>query len=154
MSDLSPAQMRQITAAVYAAAPSRADRGRVFAGLRKHFAVASYRDIPAEKLGDVLRVISAYKIAKDAPAPQPKPKAQPKPEPAAKPAKPADTREQRRKRLVLGTFTAFDIVYDRLVDLVCDDERDWPPQKVTRALDAMSENASILEAWLTLQSAR
>lgn len=69
MSDLSPAQMRQITAAVYAAAPSRADRGRVFAGLRKHFAVASYRDIPAEKLGDVLRVISAYKIAKDAPAP-------------------------------------------------------------------------------------
>ena len=66
MSDLSPAQMRQITAAVYAAAPSRADRGRVFAGLRKHFAVASYRDIPAEKLGDVLRVISAYKIAKDA----------------------------------------------------------------------------------------
>lgn len=74
MSDLSPAQMRQITAAVYAAAPSRADRGRVFAGLRKHFAVASYRDIPAEKLGDVLRVISAYKIAKDAPAPQPKPK--------------------------------------------------------------------------------
>lgn len=110
MSDLSPAQMRQITAAVYAAAPSRADRGRVFAGLRKYFAVASYRDIPAEKLGDVLRVISAYKIAKDAPAPQPKPKAQPKPEPAAKPAKPADTREQRRKRIVLGTITAFDIV--------------------------------------------
>ena len=61
--------MRQITAAVYAAAPSRADRGRVFAGLRKHFAVASYRDIPAEKLGDVLRVISAYKLAKAAPAP-------------------------------------------------------------------------------------
>jgi hypothetical protein len=28
MSDLSPAQMRQITAAVYAAAPSRAARGR------------------------------------------------------------------------------------------------------------------------------
>ena len=154
MSDLSPAQMRQITAAVYAAAPSRADCGRVFAGLRKHFAVASYRDIPAEKLGDALRVISAYKIAKDAPAPQPKPKAQPKPEPAAKPAKPADTREQRRKRIVLGTITAFDIVYDRLVDLVCDDEKDWPPQKVTRALDAMSENASILEAWLTRQSAR
>lgn len=147
MSDLSPAQMRQITAAVYAAAPSRADRGRVFAGLRKHFAVASYRDIPAEKLGDVLRVISAYKIAKDAPAPQPKPKAQPKPEPA-------DTLAQRRKRIVLGTMTAFDLVYDRLVDLVCDDEKDWPPQKVTRALDAMSENASILEAWLTLQSAR
>lgn len=137
--------MRQITAAVYAVAPGRADRGRVFAGLRKHFAVASYRDIPAEKLGDVLRVISAYKLAKDAPAPQPKP------EPAAKPA---DTREQRRKRIVLGTITAFDIVYDRLVDLVCDDEKDWPPQKVTRALDAMSENASILEAWLTLQSAR
>lgn len=68
--------MRQITAAVYAVAPNRADRGRVFAGLRKHFAVASYRDIPAEKLGDVLRVISAYKLAKDAPAPQPKPKAQ------------------------------------------------------------------------------
>ena len=109
---------------------------------------------PAEKLGDVLRVISAYKIAKDAPAPQPKPKAQPKPEPAAKPAKPADTREQRRKRIVLGTITAFDIVYDRLVDLVCDDEKDWPPQKVTRALDDMSKNASILEAWLTLQSAR
>lgn len=147
MSDLSPAQRRQITAAVYAAAPSRADRGRVFAGLRKHFAVASYRDIPAEKLGDVLRVISAYKIAKDAPAPQPKPKAQPKPEPA-------DTLAQRRKRIVLGTMTAFDLVYDRLVDLVCDDEKDWPPQKVTRALDAMSENASILEAWLTLQSAR
>ena len=142
--------MRQSTAAVYAAAPSRADRGRVFAGLRKHFAVASYRDIPAEKLGDVLRVISAYKIAKDAPAPQPKPKA----EPAAKPAKPADTREQRRKQLALGTITAFDIIYDRLVDLVCDDEKDWPPQKVTRALDAMSENASILEAWLTPQSAR
>lgn len=155
MSDPSPAQMRQITAAVYAAAPSRADRGRVFAGLRKHFAVASYRDIPAEKLGDVLRVISAYKIAKDAPAPQPKPKAQPKPEPAAKPAaKPADTLAQRRKRIVLGTMTAFDLVYDRLVDLVCDDEKDWPPQKVTRALDAMSENASILEAWLTHQSAR
>lgn len=87
MSDLSPAQMRQITAAVYAAAPSRADRGRVFAGLRKHFAVASYRDIPAEKLGDVLRVISAYKLAKDAPAPQSKSKPQPKPEPAAKPAR-------------------------------------------------------------------
>lgn len=84
-----PAQMRQITAAVYAAAPSR-----------------------------------------------------------------ANTREQRRKQLALGTMTAFDIVYDRIVDLVCDDEKDWPPQKVTRALDAMSENASILEAWLTLQSAR
>lgn len=69
MSDLSPAQMRQITAAVYAVAPNRADRGRVFAGLRKHFAVASYRDIPAEKRGDALRVISAYKLAKDAPAP-------------------------------------------------------------------------------------
>lgn len=115
MSDLSPAQMRQITAAVYAVAPGRADRGRVFAGLRKHFAVASYRDIPAEKLGDVLRVISAYKIAKDAPAPQPKP--QPKPEPAARPA---TTREQRRMQLALGTITAFDIIYDRLVDLVCD----------------------------------
>ena len=51
MSDLSPAQMRQITAAAYAAAPSRADRGRVFAGLRKHFAVASYRDIPRGKAG-------------------------------------------------------------------------------------------------------
>lgn len=149
MSDLSPAQMRQITTAVYAAAPGRADRGRVFAGLRKHFAVASYRDIPAEKLGDVLRVISAYKLAKDAPAPQSKP--QPKPEPAARPA---TTREQRRMQLALGTITAFDIVYDRLVDLVCDDEKDWPPQKVTRALDAMSENASILEAWLTRQSAR
>lgn len=145
MSDLSPAQMRQITAAVYAVAPGRADRGRVFAGLRKHFAVASYRDIPAEKLGDVLRVISAYKIAKDAPAPQPKP------EPAARPA---TTREQRRMQLALGTITAFDIIYDRLVDLVCDDEKDWPPQKVTRALDDMSKNASILEAWLTLQSAR
>lgn len=94
------------------------------------------------------------RLQKDAPAPQPKPKAQPKPEPAAKPAKPADTREQRRKRIVLGAITAFDLVYDRLVDLVCDDEKDWPPQKVTRALDAMSENASILEAWLTLQSAR
>lgn len=151
MSDLSPAQMRQVTAAVYAAAPSRADRGRVFADLRKRFAVASYRDIPAEKLGDVLRVISAYKLAKAAPAPQPKPKAQPKPEQAAKPA---STREQRRKQLALGTMTAFDIVYDRIVDLVCDDEKDWPPQKVTRALDAMSENASILEAWLTRQSAR
>lgn len=149
MSDLSPAQMRQITTAVYAAAPGRADRGRVFAGLRKHFAVASYRDIPAEKLGDILRVISAYKLAKDAPAPQSKP--QPKPEPAARPA---TTREQRRMQLALGTITAFDIVYDRLVDLVCDDEKDWPPQKVTRALDAMSENASILEAWLTRQSAR
>lgn len=149
MSDLSPAQMRQITTAVYAAAPGRADRGRVFAGLRKHFAVASYRDIPAEKLDDVLRVISAYKLAKDAPAPQSKP--QPKPEPAARPA---TTREQRRMQLALGTITAFDIVYDRLVDLVCDDEKDWPPQKVTRALDAMSENASILEAWLTRQSAR
>lgn len=149
MSDLSPAQMRQITAAVYAAAPSRADRGRVFAGLRKHFAVASYRDIPAEKLGDVLRVISAYKLAKAAPAPQPK--AQPKPEQAAKPA---STREQRRKQLALGTMTAFDIVYDRIVDLVCDDSKDWPPQHVTRALDEMSENASVLEAWLTLQSAR
>lgn len=149
MSDLSPAQMRQITAAVYAAAPSRADRGRVFAGLRKHFAVASYRDIPAERLGDVLRVISAYKLAKVAPAPQPKP--QPKPGQAAKPA---STREQRRKQLALGTMTAFDIVYDRIVDLVCDDEKDWPPQKVTRALDAMSENASILEAWLMRQSAR
>lgn len=147
MSDLSPAQMRQITAAVYAAAPGRADRGRLFAGLRKHFAVASYRDIPAEKLGDVLRVISAYKIAKDAPAPAPKPK----PEPAAKPA---TTREQRRMQLALGTITAFDIIHDRLVDLVCDDEKDWPPQKVTRALDDMSKNASILEAWLTLQSAR
>lgn len=146
--------MRQITAAVYAVAPGRTDRGRVFAGLRKHFAVASYRDIPAEKLGDVLRVISAYKIAKDAPAPQPKPKAQPKPESAAKPAKPADTLTQRRKQIVLGTMTAFDIVYDRLVDLVCDDEKDWPPQKVTRALDDMSANASILEAWLTLQTAR
>ena len=145
MSDLSPAQMRQITAAVYAAAPSRADRGRVFAGLRKHFAVASYRDIPAEKLGDVLRVISAYKLAKDAPAPQPKPQAQPKP---------ANTREQRRKQLALGTITAFDIVYDRLVELVCDDSKPWPPQKVTRALDEMSANASILEAWLTLQSTR
>lgn len=111
MSDLSPAQMRQITAAVYAAAPSRADRGRVFAGLRKRFAVASYRDIPAEKLGDVLRIISAYKLAKAAPAPQPKPKAQPKPEQAAKPA---STREQRRKQLALGTMTAFDIVYDRI----------------------------------------
>lgn len=140
MSDLSPAQMRQITAAVYAVAPNRADRGRVFAGLRKHFAVASYRDIPAEKLGDVLRVISAYKLAKDAPAPQSKP--QPKPEPAARPA---TTREQRRMQLALGTITAFDIIYDRLVDLVCDDEKDWPPQ---------SENASILEAWLMLQSAR
>ena len=147
MSDLSPAQMRQITAAVYAVAPGRADRGRVFAALRKHFAVASYRDIPAEKLGDVLRVISAYKIAKDAPAPQPKPK----PEPAARPA---TTREQRRMQLALGTITAFDIIYDRLVDLVCDDEKDWPPQKVTRALDDMSKNASILEAWLTLQYAR
>lgn len=145
MSDLSPAQMRQITAAVYAAAPGRADRGRLFAGLRKHLAVASYRDIPAEKLGDVLRVISAYKIAKDAPAPKPKP------EPAAKPA---TTREQRRMQLALGTITAFDIIHDRLVDLVCDDEKDWPPQKVTRALDDMSKNASILEAWLTLQSAR
>ena len=145
MSDLSPAQMRQITAAVYAVAPNRADRGRVFAGLRKHFAVASYRDIPAEKLGDVLRVISAYKLAKDAPAPQPKPETA---------AKPASTREQRRKQIVLGTMTAFDIVYDRLVDLVCDDEKDWPPQKVTRALDDMSANASILEAWLTLQAAR
>lgn len=143
--------MRQIAAAVYAAAPSRADCGRVFAGLRKHFAVASYRDIPAEKLGDALRVISAYKLAKAALAPQPKPKAQPKPEQAAKPA---STREQRRKQLALGTMTAFDIVYDRIVDLVYDDEKDWPPQKVTRALDAMSENASILEAWLTLQSAR
>lgn len=141
--------MRQITTAVYAVAPNRADRGRVFAGLRKHFAVASYRDIPAEKLGDVLRVISAYKLAKDAPAPQSKP--QPKPEPAARPA---TTREQRRKQIVLGTMTAFDIVYDRLVDLVCDDEKDWPLQKVTRALDNMSANASILEAWLTLQSAR
>lgn len=151
MSDLSPAQMRQITAAVYAAAPSRADRGRVFAGLRKHFAVASYRDIPAEKLGDVLRVISAYKLAKAAPAPQPKPKAQPKPEQAAKPA---DTLTQRHKRIVLGTMTAFDLVYDRLVDLVCDDEKDWPPRHVTRALDEMSENASVLEAWLTLQTAR
>ena len=151
MSDLSPAQMRQITAAVYAAAPSRADRGRMFAGLRKRFAVASYRDIPAEKLGDVLRVISAYKLAKAAPAPRPKPKAQPKPEQAAKPA---STREQRRKQLALGTMTAFDIVYDRIVDLVCDDEKGWPPQKVTRALDAMSENASILEAWLMHQSAR
>lgn len=149
MSDLSPAQMRQITAVVYAVAPNRADRGRVFAGLRKHFAVASYRDIPAEKLGDVLRVISAYKLAKDAPAPQSKP--QPKPEPAARPA---TTREQRRMQLALGTITAFDIIYDRLVDLVCDDEKDWPPQKVTRALDAMSENASVLEAWLTLQAAR
>lgn len=148
MPDLSPAQMRQITAAVYAVAPGRADRGRVFAGLRKHFAVASYRDIPAEKLGDVLRVISAYKIAKDAPAPQPKP------ESAAKPAKPADTLTQRRRRIVLGTMTAFDIVYDRLVDLVCDDSKDWPPQHVTRALDEMSENASVLEAWLTLQAAR
>lgn len=138
--------MSQRRAVQTAAACSQA-----FAGLRKHFAVASYRDIPAEKLGDVLRVISAYKIAKDAPAPQPKPKAQPKPEPAAKPA---DTLAQRRKRIVLGTMTAFDLVYDRLVDLVCDDEKDWPPQKVTRALDAMSENASILEAWLTLQSAR
>lgn len=154
MSDLSPAQMRQITAAVYAVAPGRADRGRVFAGLRKHFAVASYRDIPAEKLGDVLRIISAYKLAKDAPAPQPKPKAQPKPESAAKPAKPADTLTQRRRRIVLGTMTAFDIVYDRLVDLVCDDSKDWPPQHVTRALDEMSENASVLEAWLTLQAAR
>jgi|GEM_PF-5139159 hypothetical protein len=151
MSDLSPAQMRQITAAVYAVAPGRADRGRVFAGLRKHFAVASYRDIPAEKLGDVLRVISAYKLAKDAPAPQSKSKPRPKPEPAAKPA---TTREQRRMQLALGTITAFDIIYDRLVDLVCDDEKDWPPQKVTRALDDMSKNASILEAWLTLQSAR
>lgn len=149
MSDLSPAQMRQITAAVYAVAPNRADRGRVFAGLRKHFAVASYRDIPAEKLGDVLRVISAYKLAKDAPAPQSKP--QPKPEPAARPA---TTREQRRMQLALGTITAFDIIYDRLVGLVCDDEKDWPPQKVTRALDDMAENASILEAWLTHQSAR
>lgn len=149
MSDLSPAQMRQIIAAVYAVAPGRADRGRVFAGLRKRFAVALYRDIPAEKLGDVLRVISAYKIAKDAPAPQPKP--QPKPEPAARPA---TTREQRRMQLALGTITAFDIIYDRLVDLVCDDEKDWPPQKVTRALDDMSKNASILEAWLTRQSAR
>ena len=149
MSDLSPAQMRQITAAVYAVAPGRADRGRVFAGLRKHFAVASYRDIPAEKLGDVLRVISAYKIAKDAPAPQPKPQSRPD-----SVAKPASTREQRRKQLALGTMRAFDIVYDRLVDLVCDDSKDWPPQKVTRALDAMSENASILEAWLTLKSAR
>lgn len=139
--------MRQITAAVYAAAPSRADRGRLFAGLRKHFAVASYRDIPAEKLGDALRVISAYKLAKAAPAPQPKP------EPAAKPAKPADTLTQRRRRIVLGTMTAFDIVYDRLVDLVCDDSKDWPPQHVTRALDEMSENASVLEAWLTLQAA-
>lgn len=146
MSDLSP---RQVTAAVYAVAPDRADRGRVFAGLRKHFAVASYRDIPAEKLGDVLRVISAYKIAKDAPAPQSKP--QPKPEPAARPA---TTREQRRMQLALGTITAFDIIYDRLVDLVCDDEKDWPPQKVTRALDDMSKNASILEAWLTHQSVR
>lgn len=91
------------------------------------------------------------RAAKAAPAPQPKPKAQPKPEQAAKPA---STREQRRKQLALGTMTAFDIVYDRIVDLVCDDEKDWPPQKVTRALDAMSENASILEAWLTLQSAR
>lgn len=128
---------------------------QAFAGLRKHFAVASYRDIPAEKPGDVLRVISAYKIAKDAPAPQPKPKAQPKPEQAAKPASTREQRrKQRRKQLALGTMTAFDIVYDRIVDLVCDDEKDWPPQKVTRALDAMSENASILEAWLTLQSAR
>lgn len=141
MSDLSPAQMRQITAAVYAVAPGRADRGRVFAGLRKHFAVASYRDIPAEKLGDALRVISAHKLAKGAPAPQSK-------------SKPATTREQRRMQLALGTITAFDIIYDRLVDLVCDDEKDWPPQKVTRALDDMSKNASILEAWLTLQSAR
>lgn len=149
MSDLSPAQMRQITAAVYAVAPGRADRGRVFAGLRKRFAVASYRDIPAEKLGDVLRVISAYKLAKGAPAPQSKP--QPKPEPAARPA---TTREQRRMQLALGTITAFDIVYDRLVDLVCDDSKDWPPRHVTRALDDMSKNASILEAWLTLQSAR
>ncbi|MFQ7431796.1 MAG: hypothetical protein ACLRNI_10885, partial [Sutterella wadsworthensis] len=134
---------------VYAVAPGRADRGRVFAGLRRHFAVASYRDIPAEKLGDVLRVISAYKLAKDAPAPQAKP--QPKPEPAAKPA---STREQRHKQLAIGTITAFDIIYDRLVELVCDDEKDWPPQKVTRALDDMAKNASILEAWLTLQSAR
>lgn len=61
--------------------------------------LASYRDIPAEKLGDVLRVISAYKIAKDAPA---------------------------------DTLT----------------------QHVTRALDEMYENASVLEAWLTLQAAR
>ena len=144
MSDLSPAQMRQITAAVYAVAPNRADCGCVFAGLRKLFAVASYRDIPAEKLGYALHVISAYKLAKDAPAPQSKP--QPKPEPAARPA---TTREQRRMQLALGTITAFDIV-----DLVCDDENDWPPQKVTRALDDMSKNASILEAWLTLQSAR
>lgn len=45
-------------------------------------------------------------------------------------------------------------VYDRLVDLVCDDSKDWPPQHVTRALDEMSENASVLEAWLTLQAAR
>lgn len=57
-------------------------------------------------------------------------------------------------QLALGTITAFDIVYDRLVDLVCDDSKDWPPQHVTCALDDMSKNASILEAWLTLQSAR
>lgn len=144
MSDLSPAQMRQITAAVYAAAPSRADRGRVFAGLRKHFAVASYRDTPAEKLGDVLRVISAYKLAKAAPAPQSKPKAQPKPEQAAKPTS---------RDCVVCAMAAFDLVYDRLIDLVCAPES-WPPQSVTRALKEMSANAAVLELWLTRQSAR
>lgn len=129
MSDLSPAQMRQITAAVYAVASSRAARGRVFAALRKRFAVASYRDIPAEKLGEVLRYVSAYK--QPAPAPRPAP-----------------AREARREGPARGALAAFDLVYERLADLVCDASKQWPPEKVTRALDEMANNANILEEWL------
>lgn len=58
MSDLSPAQMRQITAAVYAVAPGRADRGRAFAGLRRRFAVASYRE---RRAGPTVEVEAAAK---------------------------------------------------------------------------------------------
>lgn len=62
-----------------------------------------------EKLGEVLRYVSAYK----------------------QPAR--------------GALAAFDLVYERLADLVCDASKQWPPEKVTRALDEMANNANILE---------
>lgn len=138
MSDLSPAQMQQITAAVYAVAHGQSARGRVFAGLRKRFAVASYRNIPAEHLGEVLQFIGTYAPAKAEPDPRPK-------ETPAQAIKPA-ARDQR----IAGVMAAFDLVYERLVDLACA-QTDNPPAAITRAVDEMAANATVLEAWLTMQ---
>ncbi len=141
MSDLSPAQMQQITAAVYAVAHGQSARGRVFAGLRRQFAVASYRNIPAERLGEVLQFVRSFELVKAAPAPQPKEA----PAPLVKTA----VRDPR----ITGIMAAFDLVYERLVDLAAAPAGN-PPPVVTRAIDEMCANANILETWLTMQYTR